>query len=212
MNIANEFIKEHIEKYFQMLQSKHDVLVFFLLRPAYGGSECWSDDGKLLEEESERGFKETSFHLSELDLLRGVANLPIEKEQYVEMVNQIPHFNKASENLELLEQIIDLYKENIDDTISLNTIPYSEPYMSKFSYDFILSDNGLEHSNLMKAYEKKKENPKWVLHKDWEHCIYSFIEYIQNDILDNKRPSENIKLTYDKLEEIKLFLCPNFDD
>lgn len=212
MNIANEFIKEHIEKYFQMLQSKHDVLVFFLLRPAYGGSECWSDDGKLLEEESERGFKETSFHLSELDLLRGVANLPIEKEQYVEMVNQIPHFNKASENLELLEQIIDLYKENIDDIISLKTIPYSEPYMSKFSYDFILSDNGLEHSNLMKAYEKKKENPKWVLHKDWEHCIYSFIEYIQNDILDNKRPSENIKLTYDKLEEIKLFLCPNFDD
>lgn len=210
MNIANEFIKEHIEKYFQMLQSKNDVLIFYLLRPTYSSPECWSDDGKLLEEESERGFKETSFHLSELDLLRGVANLPIEKEQYVEMVNQIPHFNKASENLELLEQIIDLYKENIDDIISLNTIPYSEPYMSKFSYDFILSDNGLEHSNLMKAYEKKKENPKWILHKDWEHCIYSFIEYIQNDILDNKRPSENIKITYDTLEKIKLSLCPNF--
>ena len=84
--------------------------------------------------------------------------------------------------------------------------------MSKFSYDFILSDNGLEHSNLMKAYEKKKENPKWVLHKDWEHCIYSFIEYIQNDILDNKRPSENIKVAYDTLEKIKLLLCPNFDN
>lgn len=212
MNIANEFIKENIEKYFQMLQSKHDVLVFFLLRPAYGGSEYLSDDGVLLKKESERNFDETSFHLSELDILKGFVNLPIEKEEYIEMAKRIPLFNKASENLELLEQIIDLYKENIDDIISLNTIPYSEPYMSKFSYDFILSDNGLEHSNLMKAYEKKKENPKWILHKDWEHCIYSFIEYIQNDILDNKRPSENIKVTYDTLEKIKLLLCPNFDN
>lgn len=212
MNIANEFIKEHIEKYFQMLQSKNDVLIFYLLRPTYSSPECWSDDGKLLEEESERGFKETSFHLSELDLLRGVANLPIEKEQHVEMVKQIPHFNKASENLELLEQIIELYKENLDDIISSNTIPCSEPYISKFSYDFILSDNGLKHSNLMKAYEKKKENLDWVLHENWENCIYSFIEYIQNDILDNKRPSENIKVTYDTLEEIKLLLCPNFDN
>jgi hypothetical protein len=212
MNIANEFIKENIEKHFQMFQSKHDVLVFFLLRQAYSDSEYWSNDGELLVKERERNFDETSFHLSELDILKGFVNLPIEKEEYIEMAKRIPLFNKASENLELLEQIIDLYKENIDDIISLNTIPYSEPYMSKFSYDFILSDNGLEHSNLMKAYEKKKENPKWVLHKDWEHCIYSFIEYIQNDILDNKRPSENIKVAYDTLEKIKLLLCPNFDN
>lgn len=212
MNIANEFIKENIEKHFQMLQSKHDVLVFFLLRPAYGGSEYWSNDGILSKSKSERNFDETSFHLSELDILKGFVNLPIEKEEYIEMGKRIPLFNKASENIELIEQIKELYKENLDDIIALNTIPYSESYISNFSYDFILSDNGLEHSNLMKAYQKKTENSEWALNKDWEECIYHFIIYIQNNIVRNKRQNKNAKEVYDKLEEIKTSLCPNFNN
>tara|TARA_B100002019_G_C21085771_1_gene506075 strand:- start:127 stop:801 length:675 start_codon:yes stop_codon:yes gene_type:complete len=199
-NIATSFISEHMAKYFKIMKTRKSALSFFLLRPSYT-SEYWSEDGILMADHLRSFSLSTNINDFEKILLLN----------YSICYNDKPNVKEFTDNnLTLVSNVSKLIQDNIETYAEIQNIPFPlSNFITEDTYSFLILDGfsvaGNKDSNLVRAYARKLEDPKWSLHPDWEDAVFEHLNYCKS--LSQKKTSESN--SFDEFSKIQETLCPN---
>jgi len=203
---ADQYVKDSIQQYFTIFQSRWQVLRHALL--TNGNVMHWNDKGELV---SDFDSKEDS----DLTYFRDRCV----KDEYDTVFSRDAEKDAAYRYHQMM---IDFYEDNIDIIATTFSTMYFEPFMPTMDYSslstFVQSP---EYSCIAHAVAIKKKNPEWVMEESWRkavsetissaiHLIYTeHFMYMSDGSPDNKDnwTDEKAFECYHKLIEWKASLC-----
>lgn len=204
---ADQYVKDSIQQYFTIFQSRWQVLCHALL--TNGNGMHWNDKGELVsdfdsKEESDLTYFRDICVKDENDILLG-------------------RDNEKSAAYRFHQMMIDFYENNIDTIATTFSTLYFEPFMPQMTYssikEFVRSP---EYSCIFSAVKLKEKHPEWMLDESWEKAVSQVIgkaseilytehfKYMDDGSVANKENWTDAQAyeCYHKLIEWKQILCP----